>query len=496
MLDLNESVVKCHMDSDFVIDISNILRDFKHKLEMEPRVVLSAGFGDGKTYFLKRFQEKYKDSYHFFTIFPAQYVIGSNEAIFEYIKRDLLFQIVDQGIITTEFDLAGMLKEMMEHVDITEVLSFFMSRPVASALGNAIKGLKNLVQEGQDNTYSASKYLDSFLSVRGGLYENDAYTCLIRKCFERLRERDKKEIVLIVEDLDRIDPANIFSILNIFGSHFDRHYVVGKEEQENKFGVDRLITVMDYDNVESLYNSQYVEDGRGNFEGYISKYICSKPFRYSIRSEAWRIVADKIYSMYGFNNQDDPGMKLLLSQELKKMSIRELERVFLFDPMRMLRNPEDAVDINGHKLSPSSPIVRMQAYRLFFDISFSGITSTEKTPDELTEVEAVGPLFILKEPGIEGEEPCEYLRYNDQMFHIKTHYDGNGWIERFSFKKTNSYVTPYITANLPDDGYGFISSKLWSVESRFEPYFFYSPDPEDLDTVETDSEEEEDGYLM
>ena len=194
--------------------------------------------------------------------------------------------------------------------------------------------------------------------------------------------------------------------------------------------------------------------------------------------------------MYGFKNHDDPGMKLLLSQELKKMSIRELERVFLFDPMKMMRDPEDAVDINGHKLSPSSPIVRMQAYRLFFGISFSGFKLAEKVPDELTEVEAVGPLFILKEPGIEGEEPCKYLRYNDQMFYVKTHYDGTGRIERFSFKKTHSYSTPYIIANFTDDDFGLIHSKLWNVESRFEPYFFYSPDPEDLDTAETDSEEQ------
>ena len=114
----------------FIIDISNNLSDFKHKLEREPRVVLSAGFGDGKTYFLKRFSEKYQSDYHFFTIDPAQYVIGTNEAIFEYIKRDLLYQLVEQGIFTEKLDLEGLLREMMEDIDITEVLSFFLSKPV------------------------------------------------------------------------------------------------------------------------------------------------------------------------------------------------------------------------------------------------------------------------------------------------------------------------------------------------------------------------------
>ena len=43
--------------ADFFIDVTQNLKDFKHKLEMEPRVILSAGFGDGKTYFLKKFED-------------------------------------------------------------------------------------------------------------------------------------------------------------------------------------------------------------------------------------------------------------------------------------------------------------------------------------------------------------------------------------------------------------------------------------------------------
>lgn len=462
------------MNSQFVIDITQNLQDFKHKLEFEPRVILSARFGDGKTFFLKRFQEVYSDEYQFFTIYPAQYVIGSNEAIFEYIKRDLLFQIVDRGMLTGKYDLVGMIKEIMEYVDVEELLSFFLSKPVAMALGNAVKGLKNLRAFLRWHPSSASKYLNSFLSVRGGLYENDAYTCLIQKCFEKMRLQEGKQIVLIIEDLDRIDPQNIFSILNIFGSHFDRHYVVGEEEQENKFGVDRFITVMDYDNLERLYDLQYGEDARGCFDGYIAKYICSKPFRYSIRAEARKVLTEKIYAIYGFSDPNDLGMKQKLSQDMSEMSIRDLERAYLFDPIKALRNPDEPVIINGIKLSPTSPIVLAQAYRLFFGLSCTSTRSTAKPPQPQSQVEAMGPLLILGSGADEsGYYPSTgYIEYDKYEHYQYTPFgDGNDCISCFKFHKTMSFNKPCLKWDE--------EISIWRVESLFEPYFYYAPEPED-----------------
>lgn len=470
--------------ADFFIDVTQNLKDFKHKLEMEPRVILSAGFGDGKTYFLKKFEEVYSGEYHCLTIYPAQYVIGTNEAIFEYIKRDLLYQIVDRGVIAEDFDLVGMLREMMEYVDITEVLSFFMSRPIASALGNTIKGIKGLMRKAERQTVSASKYLDSFLSVRGGLYENDAYTCLIRKCFDKLREQDNKQIVLIIEDLDRIDPGNIFSILNIFGSHFDRHYVVGDEEQENKFGVDRLITVMDYDNLKTLYNIQYGEEAEGNFDGYIAKYICSTPFRYSIRYEARKLLIDKIYDLNHFTLPNDMGMKLRISEQLSKLSIRDIERIFLFNPDRQLRDPEGIIKINDYLLSPKSPIVQAQAYNLFFDISCSDVRMADKQPELLTNVEALGPLIVLKEH-FDNETIPNSFRYGKHMFSIKPTFDDEGRIMTIGFKKAQSLTQPFIRCEEITDSMSSVHSRIWEVESLFEPYFYYSP------TIEETTEENE-----
>lgn len=471
--------------SKFIIDITQNLKDFKHKLEIEPRVILSAGFGDGKTYFLKKFEEVYSDEYHCFTIYPAQYVIGTNEAIFEYIKRDLLYQIIDRGVITEEFDLIGMLKEMMENVDITELLSFFMSKPIANVLGNSIKGIKALWRKADQHTVSASKYLDSFLSVRGGLYENDAYTCLIRKCFEKLRDRENKQIVLIIEDLDRIDPVNIFSILNIFGSHFDRHFIIREEEQENKFGVDRLITVMDYDTLKTLYNLQFGEEEQGNFDGYIAKYICSTPFRYSIRQEARKLLIDKIYALYPFTDPYDLGMRFRLAEQMSKMSIRDLERIYFFRPEKMLRDPEGAIKINNYLLSPESPIVRTQAYRLFFDISCTDVRFTDRQPELMTDVETFGPLFLLKSK-YDNQTIPRSLQYGKHLFDISPSFDDNGWIMNISFKKVQSLSKPVIRCEEITESTDLIRSGIWKVETQFEAFFYYSPPLEEK--VEQDDE--------
>ena len=62
-------------------------------------IVFSAPFGSGKTYFLKEFFSINKQTYNTFWISPVNYVVGKNEDIFEYIKFDILFQILNHSPI-------------------------------------------------------------------------------------------------------------------------------------------------------------------------------------------------------------------------------------------------------------------------------------------------------------------------------------------------------------------------------------------------------------
>lgn len=68
------------------IDISGNLNNFAQYLEKTDRIILSAKFGDGKTYLLNelRNDEAMKDKYEFFTICPVNYSVAKNEDVFEY----------------------------------------------------------------------------------------------------------------------------------------------------------------------------------------------------------------------------------------------------------------------------------------------------------------------------------------------------------------------------------------------------------------------------
>ena len=78
--------MKITLDS---VNISGKLNDFAQYLETTDRIILSAKFGDGKTYLLNKLRndEAMKDKYEFFTIYPVNYSVAKNEDVFEYIKR-------------------------------------------------------------------------------------------------------------------------------------------------------------------------------------------------------------------------------------------------------------------------------------------------------------------------------------------------------------------------------------------------------------------------
>lgn len=84
------------------IDISNNINDFKQVFESESRIIFSAKFGDGKSYFLKKFMESYPkeaNECYFITLHPVNYVVEENRDVIEYIKRDILFQLIKDNRI-------------------------------------------------------------------------------------------------------------------------------------------------------------------------------------------------------------------------------------------------------------------------------------------------------------------------------------------------------------------------------------------------------------
>ena len=89
-------------------------------------------------------------------------------------------------------------------------------------------------------------------------------------------------MVLVVEDLVRIDPGHIFRILNVLSAHMT--YINGYDDgTKNKFNFDKVLLLCDYANIENIYHHLYGE--KTDFKGYISKFSAVRPFKYSIRDK-------------------------------------------------------------------------------------------------------------------------------------------------------------------------------------------------------------------
>lgn len=99
------------------------------------------------------------------------------------------------------------------------------------------------------------EYLLSFDNEKGGIYELDAVTNLICSLVQTRQEGGRK-MVLVVEDLDRIDPGHIFRILNVLSAHMT--YINGYDDgTKNKFNFDKVLLLCDYANIEKIYHHLY-----------------------------------------------------------------------------------------------------------------------------------------------------------------------------------------------------------------------------------------------
>ena len=90
--------------------------------------------------------------------------------------------------------------------------------------------------------------------------------------------KTNKKVILVIDDLDRIDPEHIFRILNILSVHNDF-----ENQQEHKFGFDKTILVCDIANIRNIYRAKYGINV--DFNGYIDKFY-SKEIYYFHNEEA------------------------------------------------------------------------------------------------------------------------------------------------------------------------------------------------------------------
>ena len=272
------------------IDISGNLKKFAQYLEKTDRIILSAKFGDGKTYLLNelRRDEAMQDKYEFFTIYPVNYSVAKNEDVFEYIKRDIIVQFYEKKLLE-KIDLNALFGSEFTLNDLTSVVPFLLSLvPLGELCNEGYSKFLEIKKKYDEKKHIVDKYLSQFANTAGCIHEEDGYTKLIKKAIKWISQdhslngkvKKAKKPVLIIEDLDRLDPKHLFRILNVVSAHIDdskQPDIVG-----NKFGFNNIVLVMDYDVTKHIFHHFY--GAQACYEGYMSKFLSREPFRYSIKS--------------------------------------------------------------------------------------------------------------------------------------------------------------------------------------------------------------------
>lgn len=279
-----------------MIPIDLHLKNFKMYLDANSRCILSAKFGNGKSYFISKFMDEYSDEYLFIPIYPVNYQVMDNKDIFELIKRDIVIRLLSNNLIEIEsFDFnapflcsfyfanntTDVFKDILDLIPSINLYGFDIN------IGNVIRNIdriKKKYRNWREETIKTKQqlvdnYINQFTKKEGSIYEFDAISQLICDIIKEYKHNNpSKKVVLIIEDLDRIDPAHIFRILNVFSAHFDK-YDTGLDD--NKFCLDKILSVCDISNIRNIYSHIYGE--KTDFDGYISKFSNCKAFKYSLQ---------------------------------------------------------------------------------------------------------------------------------------------------------------------------------------------------------------------
>ncbi|UBM62793.1 hypothetical protein LA303_02150 [Candidatus Sulfidibacterium hydrothermale] len=363
----------------YFIDISKQKDKFKSHLGLEQndRTIFSAKFGDGKTTFLRKFFENNVE-YNAIHIYPVNYSVASNEDIFELIKYDVLFELIANKI---DFDdsvdsFVTIAKDFFQESkgDILKLLTPFLS--VIPLIGGALKESTeralDFTKKALDHFDNSQKteldiveeYLKEFTITKGSIYEEDFYARLITSLVERFRlvdteNNNPKKTVLVIDDLDRIDPEHIFRILNVFAAHQDIN------TRGNKFGFDKIIVVCDIDNVRNIFHHKYGTNT--DFNGYIDKFYSVDVFKYSMLDELYEEVSKILNSIEGnsvfieaFELRRNPNQLFKLIQYL----------LLSFVKFGVI-NVRDIVKLKEKKFILNEYVIN--SYNTYFNTRFAGI---------------------------------------------------------------------------------------------------------------------------
>lgn len=269
---------------------------FSHiNIDENKRILFSGPFGSGKTTFLHEFFKEHEEYTPVF-LRPINYSIASTKDIFEYIKVDVLFELLK--IVTldnTQYSNKELIPEFIAKELYPFICRFIKEIPsigksfklISEALEVSIKKYNKFKKSRNETEFSVShEFLASQLNEEGNLFEENNITCAIRNIIQKHKEECKKQIVLIIDDLDRIDPGHIFRILNVFACNADSSLY--GEELNNKFGFYKVMVVCDINNLRHLFAHQYGTST--DFCGYIDKFYSINVYNFNLKGDVVKFL--------------------------------------------------------------------------------------------------------------------------------------------------------------------------------------------------------------
>lgn len=343
--------------STIKIPNNSIIQDFKEHLDLglNQRILFTAPFGAGKSTFINDFEEEHKKDYRFIRLYPVNYAVSANEDVFELIKFDILYELMahhqaEINLKKEDFDFwLRMCMFMQNKADLMPLFLHIISlhetigKPIAKfieVIKPFVNDFKMFTQEININeSEDVFSFLETFKNKKGSQYEMDATSQFIYDLADRLKgatlpeqkeiqEKDKKreyKTVLVIDDLDRLDPDHIFRLFNIFSAH--THAING----ENKFGFDKVIFVCDIENIQRIYAHKY---GAGvDFSGYMDKFYSLKPFEFDHKEHLTNKLRE-IVKYYQFKNTDDE----FINSDYFKNSLTGLLKVMIGERIVNLRS--------------------------------------------------------------------------------------------------------------------------------------------------------------
>ncbi len=316
----------------FEIDVNSLFPKFEEHLKTKnnSRILFSGKFGIGKTYFLNKFFKDKKDKYEVFHLYPINYQISLNENIIEFLKRDILIELLRKESVFFEEDELD--KDFISFIKSTWNTNSFLKGAIENTieilptqLSNLGRPLKTLLEA--DKKFQKFKQDTKKFKIEQFLKKNNTETDIISEIIKNKIQKSKEEklSVLILDDLERIDPEHIFRILNIFSSQFD----LNNNKFVNKFGFDKIVLVADYNNLKNIFHHKY---GRGtDFDGYFDKFFSKEVFEFNnieiILNEVDRIISS-------LKLVDDSG-KLFCTDPINSESIALFLRTVLTESLNV-----------------------------------------------------------------------------------------------------------------------------------------------------------------